>query len=195
MDKAYYHCIMHTLSQISKSLKSQNSHHFCRFQKGRGGQGLALALGFCLSGFFVNQVHAQSLTGLDSLIVKRDSVEREIRRRVLSPEDKQNIRTCNQQKLAFLKNARSKNSEVAKVDSSLMAAKLKAISPDDPEAMQLMERKYSLEKSFEDAYIATAPGKGCIAGEDKRRKKGDEAVANDLYYQKLSRQISNRGKL
>ena len=149
----------------------------------------ALALGG------VQRTAAQSITGLDSLMVKRDSLEREIRKRVLTPIDKQDIRRCNQDKLAFLRKLRAANPEVAVVDSSLRAAKLKAQSPDDPESMRLMERKYSFEKSFEEAYLATSEGQSCGTGEVRRRKQGDAALLKDREYEKVLRRIGNRDRL
>ncbi len=138
---------------------------------------------------------AQSLTGPDSLVARRDSLERAIRQRSLTPEDKQNLSQCARAQRAFLTEKRQGNPEVAKVDSTLRAIKLKRVSPNDPAAEKLMERKYNLEKAFDDAWLASAEGRRCAEADGLRRKRIDSTMATDKQYRHLLDRIKRQGML
>jgi hypothetical protein len=141
------------------------------------------------------QGSAQGTGESNRLEWKRDSLERAIRRGVLTSEDKQQLSQCARTQRQFLEEARKKNPEVARVDSLLRAVKLKGVGPDDPEAMRLMQKKYSFEQGFDNAWSATAEGKRCLSADVLRRKREEKALAEHAGYQKVLAQLKQQGLL
>lgn len=155
---------------------------------------LLMRLGFVMT-LFLGLPFAQSMSGPDSLVAKRDSLERAIRQRSLTPEDKQNLSQCARTQRAFLTERRQGNPEVAKADSALRDLKLKRVSPNDPAALNWMERKYSLEKGFDEAWLATTEGRRCAEADSLRRKRLDAVVAADKQYRHLLDRLKRQGML
>lgn len=124
------------------------------------------------------------------LVHSADSLRREIEKRTYSDADKKEIRACNREKTDFLRQARSAEAEYAKTDKSLNEAKLAGGSLEDPAIQALMERKFSFEKRFDDAYRATPGGKKCVDGELRRHKAVTAALAKDKQYQTLLKRIA-----
>lgn len=133
--------------------------------------------------------------GIDSLVFKIDSLEREIRKRVLTDADKKQISQCARVQRQFLQERRAAMPEVAEVDSALRELKLKRVRPDDPQAERLMSRKFSLEQGFENAWQATAEGKRCTDADAKRRSAGDAALKADAQYRALQERMKRKGLL
>jgi len=129
------------------------------------------------------------------LLAKRDSLEREIRKKILTDGDKKQLTECHRAKRTHLEAKRKENPEVAQVDSALREAKLHGMLPDHAEAEKLMERKYSLEKGFEDGWQATATGKRCEEVDNRIRHKGDAALAADPEFGRIQTQIKSLGLL
>jgi hypothetical protein len=138
---------------------------------------------------------AQSPRGPDSLLFRKDSLERALRQRSVTEPEKRRLTQCIRTKRAYLTEKRAANPEVARTDSALRALKLKGLNPDHPDAARLMERKYSLEKGFEDGWLATAEGKRCGEIEAARQRRGDSAVAADPEYRQLLERIRRQGML
>lgn len=133
--------------------------------------------------------------GIDSLVFKLDSLEREIRKRALTEPDKKQISQCARVQRQFLQERRAAMPEVAEVDSALRELKLKRVRPDDPQAERLMSRKFSLEQGFENAWQATAEGKRCTDADAKRRSAGDAALKADPQYRALQERMKRKGLL
>ncbi|GEM_PF-2309261 len=114
-----------------------------------------------------------------------DSLRRVITKRILSDADKKEIRACDREKTQFLKQCRETDPATAGVDKSLNEAKLKSADPNDPAIQALMEKKFTLEKGCDDKYLATAHGKQCHTGEQKRQATLEKALAQDKAYQAL----------
>jgi hypothetical protein len=119
-----------------------------------------------------------------SVLNSLDSLQREIRKRILSDADKKEIRACDREKAKFLKDCRS-DSAYARVDHDLNEAKLHGADMNDPSVQALMEKKFAAEKVCDDRYAAQPRGKQCLAGEDKRRKALEKALKADKQYQSL----------
>ena len=116
-----------------------------------------------------------------------DSLKRAITVRILSDADKKEIRACNQEKSAFLKQCRAADTANAGVDALINEAKLKGATQNDPAIMALMERKFAREKACDDAFLAKPRGKQCLAGENRRRLALEKALEKDSAYQGLLR--------
>jgi hypothetical protein len=114
-----------------------------------------------------------------------DSLQRVIARRILSDADKKEIRACEREKSLALKQCRSGDSAHARVDGLISEAKKTGANPNDPAVEALLEKKFALEKSCDDAFNAQPRGKQCRAGEDKRRKALEKALQEDKAYQRL----------
>lgn len=155
----------------------------------------ALVLVFASVAFAQMNWSGQGPQGVDSLVFRLDSLEREIRKRSVTDKDKKQISQCARTKRQFLQERRAAIPEVAEVDSALRAIKLKGVRPDDPQANRLMERKYSLEQGFENAWQATAEGKRCTDADSTRRRAGDAALKSDAQYQRLQERLKQKGLL
>lgn len=151
-----------------------------------------LSLGMWLAPWYVA---AQGTGESNRLEMKRDSLERAIRRNVLTTEDKQQLSACARTQRQFLVESRLKNPETSRVDSLLRAIKLKGVGPDDAEALRLMQKKYSLEQGFEDAWNATIEGKRCRSADEKRRQREDKALQEHPGYQRILGQLKQQGLL
>jgi hypothetical protein len=160
-----------------------------------GGLVPALVLAFAPATSAQMNWSGQGPQGVDTLVFKLDSLEREIRKRTLTDQDKKQISQCARTKRQFLQERRNALPEVAEVDSALRAIKLKGVRPDDPQANRLMERKYSLEQGFENAWQATAEGKRCTAADSTRRRAGDAALKAHPHYQRLQERLKQKGLL
>ncbi len=114
-----------------------------------------------------------------------DSLRRVITKRILSDADKKEIRSCDREKAQFLKQCREADPVTADVDKRLNQAKLTSADPNEPAIQALMERKFTLEKGCDDKYTATARGKQCVSGEQKRQAALEKALAKDKAYQAL----------
>jgi hypothetical protein len=113
----------------------------------------------------------------------------------LTEEDKRHLSECARTQRQFLVESRLKAPEVAKVDSLLRAIKLKGVGPEDAEALRLMQKKYSLEQGFDDAWNATVEGKRCKAADEKRRQREEKALQAHPAYQRLLEQLKQQGLL
>lgn len=125
-----------------------------------------------------------------ALVAKADSLRRAIERRTYSEADKKEIRACDREKSDFLKQARAADPEFGKVDKALLEARIAGGSPNDPAVLSLLERKFVLEKAFDERYAATARGKTCNAGAARRLKAVTAALEKDTTYQDLLKRIA-----
>lgn len=114
-----------------------------------------------------------------------DSARRAIQLRILTPTDKKEIRACDREKTEFLKQCRASEPASLELDRKLNEAKLGGANPNDPAIQALLEKKFLLEKTCDDRYNATARGKQCLSGEQKRQSALNQALAGDKDYQKL----------
>lgn len=150
-----------------------------------------LALGLCLGlglHLGLDPARAQpplSMPDQGSAQFSLDSLRRVITKRILSDADKREIRSCDREKTQFLKQCREADPVTADVDKRLNEAKLKSADPNDPAIQALMERKFTLEKGCDDKFAATARGKQCVSGEQKRQAALEKALAKDKAYQDL----------
>ncbi len=119
-----------------------------------------------------------------SVLNRLDSLRRVIQRRILSDQEKKDIRACDREKTKFLKDCRS-DSAYARVDRDLNDAKLHGADMNDPSVQALMEKKFAAEKACDDRYAAQPRAKQCLAGEEKRRKALEKALKADKEYQSL----------
>ena len=122
-----------------------------------------------------------------------DSLQRVIARRILGPADKQEMRSCQQEKSRALQLCRERDPARAQVDSQINQAKRSGGDPNDPAIQALMERKFNLERSCDEAFNAKPAGKRCLAGEAKRRKALEQALKRDPEYRKLSEALPPAG--
>lgn len=116
-----------------------------------------------------------------------DSLKRVITVRILSDADKKEIRSCNQEKSAFLRQCRAADTANAGVDALINEAKLRGANQGDPAIQALMEKKFAREKACDDAFNAKPRGKQCLAGENRRRIALEKALKGDSAYQGLLR--------
>lgn len=121
------------------------------------------------------------------LLNSLDSLKRAITVRILSDADKKEIRACNQEKTAFLKQCRAADSANAGVDALINEAKLRGANQGDSAIQALMERKFAREKACDEAFLAKPRGKQCLAGENRRRLALEKALKTDSAYQGLLR--------
>jgi len=122
-----------------------------------------------------------------------DSAKREISKKILSPTDKKNIRSCDREKMDFLKACRERDPENQSITKLLNEAKMNSANPEDPAIQSLLEKKFSLEKKCDDKYQATSAGKICFANEAKRQSDLEKALSTDKGYQLLLKKTQPMG--
>lgn len=120
-----------------------------------------------------------------------DSLRRVINVRLLGDADKKEMRACDRDKARFLKDARAADPAYAQTDKSLNEAKLSGADPNDPSIQALMEKKFNYEKTFDQRYYATPPGKKCAEGDERRAKALAKALEKDKDYQALLKKARN----
>jgi hypothetical protein len=155
---------------------------------------LMALMALCLGGFGLAPAQPpMSMPDEGSAQASMDSLRREITKRILSDAEKKDIRACEREKSQFLKQCRTADTAHAGVDRRLNDAKLQSANPNDPAIQALLERKFTLEKGCDDKYSATARGKQCLSGEQKRQAALEKALAKDKGYQALKQRAEAVG--
>lgn len=121
----------------------------------------------CL-GLAAPQVRGEGLNPVE-IWAKIDSARRAEESRILTPEMRKGLRECGRSKMQWLKERRSADPEIARVDSALSAAKTGQADPRSDAIQALFEKKYRLEQHLDSLYTATPEGKSCAAREVKHR--------------------------
>ncbi len=135
----------------------------------------------------------QSMPEIGAAQFSADSLKRVITKRILSDAGKKEIRSCEKEKTQSLNHCRNSDSTFAEVNRKINDAKLTNANPNDPAIQSLLEKKFALEKSCDDAFNSTAKGKQCLVGENQRKQALDRALAKDKGYQKLIERSQSMG--